>query len=153
MYFLWMFMFKIECLKSLVLIINLFGVPFNSMWMFFKKYLHAYRQKIPSIKLVLALLRVSQMIHFCFLSFVHSFFFFFFPPFLSLHTWHSEVPRLRVESELQLPAYATGTEMPDARSESRICDLHQSLWQCQILKPLSKARGRTRILRDAMLGS
>ena len=36
---------------------------------------------------------------------------------------HMEVPRLGVESELQLPAYATATAMPDL---SYICDLHHS---------------------------
>ena len=29
--------------------------------------------------------------------------------FLGPHSWHMEVPRLRVESELQLPAYTTAT--------------------------------------------
>ena len=33
--------------------------------------------------------------------------------FLGLHPWHMEVPRLGVESELQLPAYAAATAMPD----------------------------------------
>ena len=35
------------------------------------------------------------------------FFFFFF--FLGPHLWHMEVPRVGVESELQLPAYATAS--------------------------------------------
>ena len=30
--------------------------------------------------------------------------FFFFLVFLGLHVWHKEVPRLRVKTELQLPA-------------------------------------------------
>ena len=33
--------------------------------------------------------------------------------FLGLHPWHMEIPRLGVESELQLLAYATATAMPD----------------------------------------
>ena len=37
------------------------------------------------------------------------FFFFFFFCFLGLHPWHMEVPRLGVESEQQLLAYATAT--------------------------------------------
>ena len=41
-----------------------------------------------------------------------------------------EVPRLGVESELQLPAYITATAMQDP---SRISDVHHSLWQSQIL--------------------
>ena len=42
------------------------------------------------------------------------FFFFFFFFFLGLHLWHTEVPRLGVKSELQLPAYVTATAMPDS---------------------------------------
>ena len=38
---------------------------------------------------------------------------FFFFGFLGLHPWHMEVPRLGVESELHLPAYATATATPD----------------------------------------
>ena len=63
--------------------------------------------------------------------------------FLGLHSWHVEVPRLRVESELQLPAYTTVTAMSDL---SHVCDLHYSSQQCQILNPLSKAWDRTRNL-------
>ena len=37
----------------------------------------------------------------------------FFPLFLGPHSQHMEVPRLGVESELQLPAYTTVTAMPD----------------------------------------
>jgi len=33
--------------------------------------------------------------------------------FLRLHLRHRKVPRLGVESELQLPAYTTATVMPD----------------------------------------
>ena len=50
---------------------------------------------------------------------------------------HMEVPRLGVESELQMPAYAAATVMWDP---SHICDLYHNSWQCQILNPLSKAR-------------
>ena len=50
-----------------------------------------------------------------------------------------EVPRLGVESELQLLLLAdiTATAM---RDQSLVCDLHHSSQQRQILKPLSKAR-------------
>ena len=61
-----------------------------------------------------------------------------------------EVSRLGVESELQLPAYTTATATPDP---SHICDLCHSLWQCQILNPLRKARDRTHIHKDTMSGS
>ena len=53
-----------------------------------------------------------------------------------------EIPRLGVESELQLPAYVTATAMQDP---SLVCDLHHSSQQCQILNPLSEIR-RTRNL-------
>ena len=66
--------------------------------------------------------------------------------FLVLHPQHTEVPRLGVESELQLLAYATATAMWDL---STICNLHHSSWQCQILNPLSEARDQTCILMDA----
>ena len=51
-----------------------------------------------------------------------------------------EVPRAGVELELPLPAYATDTATPDP---CHICDLRWSLWQHQILNPLSKARDQT----------
>ena len=54
--------------------------------------------------------------------------------------------RLGVQSELQPVAYATATAMPDP---SRVCNLHHSSRQCQILDPLSKARDRTCILMGA----
>ena len=55
-----------------------------------------------------------------------------------------DVPRLGVGSELQLPAYATATTL----DLSRICYLHCSLQQRQVLNLLHKARDRTHILRD-----
>ena len=51
-----------------------------------------------------------------------------------------EVPRLGVESELQLTAYTTATE---TRDPSLICDAHHSSRQCWILNPLSETRDRT----------
>ena len=53
-----------------------------------------------------------------------------------------EVPRLGVESELLLPAYATATATPDP---SCVCDLYHSSRQCRI-NPLSEARDWTRNL-------
>ena len=47
--------------------------------------------------------------------------------------------------ELQLLAYTTATA---TRDPSRICDLHHSLQQGQILNPLSEARDWTHILLD-----
>ena len=57
---------------------------------------------------------------------------------LGPHLWHVEVPRLGVESELQLLAYTTVITMPGL---SLVCDLHHSSWQRQILNPLSEAQG------------
>ena len=62
--------------------------------------------------------------------------------FLGPHLWHVEVPRLGVESEMQLPAYATATARPDQRC---VCDLHHSLLQCQILNPLSEVRDTSQV--------
>ena len=56
---------------------------------------------------------------------------------LGTHLRHMEVPRLGVESELQLPAYTTATETQDP---NHVCDLHKGLGQCRILNPLNKAR-------------
>ena len=63
--------------------------------------------------------------------------------FLGPHLQHVEVPKLGVESELQLPAYTTATWDP-----SHVCDLYHRSRQHQILNPLSKARDGTRILMD-----
>ena len=68
---------------------------------------------------------------------------FFF--FLGLHLLHMEIPRLGVESELQLLAYTTATATPD---QSHVCDLYHSSQQHQILNPLSEARHQTCILMD-----
>ena len=51
-----------------------------------------------------------------------------------------EAPRLGVESELQLSAYATATA---TRDPSLVCDLHHNSWQRQIFNPLSEARSQT----------
>ena len=56
-----------------------------------------------------------------------------------------EVPSLGVKSELQLPAYATATAMPDP---IYVCDLLHSSQQCQILNLLSETRDRTCVLMD-----
>ena len=58
-----------------------------------------------------------------------------------------EVPRLRdeLELQLQLPAYTTAMATPDL---NHFCNLHHSLWPCQILNPLSEARDQAHILMD-----
>ena len=72
-------------------------------------------------------------------------FFFFFFSFWGLHSQHMKVPRLVVQSELQLLAYTTATTTQDLRN---VCNLHHSLGQCQILNPLSEARVQICILMD-----
>ena len=58
---------------------------------------------------------------------------------------HTQVPRLGVKSELQLPIYATATAVPDL---SCLSDLHYSSVSHRFLNPLSKARDRTPIFMD-----
>ena len=60
-----------------------------------------------------------------------------------------KVPRLGIELELHLPAYAKATAMPDLTC---ICDLYHSLRQPQIRNPLSEARDWSLILTDTVLG-
>ena len=72
--------------------------------------------------------------------------FYFFFVFLRPHLQYTEVPRLGVESELQLPAYATVTAM---RDPSHTCDLCHSSWQRWILNLPSEARDQTGVLMDA----
>ena len=49
--------------------------------------------------------------------------------FLGPHPRHMEIPRLGVELELHLPAYATATAVQDL---SLVCDLHHNSEQYQI---------------------
>ena len=65
---------------------------------------------------------------------------FFFFCLLGLHPQHMEVPRLGVESELQLLTYTTATATWDL---SHVLNLYPSSQQHRILKPLSEARDRT----------
>ena len=92
--------------------------------------------------------RVHVFIYRCwvFLVFVFwGFVFVFVFVFLGPHPWHLEVPRLGIETELQLPAYTKAIATWDP---SHVCDLHHSSQQCQILNPLIEARDRTQILID-----
>ena len=63
--------------------------------------------------------------------------------FLELHPGHMEIPRLGVQSELQLPAYTTATATPDLSHIG-----NHSSWQRSILNSLSEARDRTCTLMD-----
>ena len=71
---------------------------------------------------------------------IHRINLFFFPfcLFLGPHSGHMEVPGLGVESELQLLAYPMG---PTAPNLSRVCKLHHSSLQGQILNPSEQGQG------------
>ena len=55
------------------------------------------------------------------------------------------IPKLEVESELQLPAYITATATWDP---SHVFDLHHSSWQRRTLNPPSEAGDQTGLLMD-----
>ena len=101
----------------------LFPIHFGTLCLLFGEF-SPFTFKIIFDRFVLGILFVSLFLLF----------------FLGLHPWHMEVPRLGVQSELQLPAYtiATATWEP-----SRIRDLYHRSWQCWILNPLSEARDQT----------
>ena len=82
--------------------------------------------------------------HLAFFLFFFFFVFLFFC-FLGLHWRHMEVPRLGVQSELQLLTYTTATARPDL---SHVCDLYHISWQCQTLNSLSKGRDQMWILMN-----
>jgi len=65
--------------------------------------------------------------------------------FLGPHSGHTEVLRLGVESELQLPAYTAATAVPDL---SHVYNLHHSSGKQWILNPLSEVRDQTLILME-----
>ena len=88
----------------------------------------------------------KSSVHIIFYIFFLFFFFFFFCLLGATPAGHTEVPRLGIKLELQLPTYATATAMWDL---SHVFDLHCSSRQHQILNPLSVARDQTCILMDA----
>ena len=61
---------------------------------------------------------------------------FFVAVFLGLHLQHMEIPKLGIELELQLLAYAPAMATWDP---SHIFDLYRSSWQCWMLNPLNEA--------------
>jgi len=95
--------------------------------------------ELPSLGVTFLL--VTVILISCLCLFIYSFFLFWGEGgFLGLHPWHMEIPRLGVESELQLPACATATATWDP---SLIFDPYHSSWQHRILNPLTEARGQT----------
>ena len=107
---------------SIVLTVKL-GMNANFYWIFIHIYWNdhmiCWHNKV-----------CCQVFLVCFLSFV----------FLGLHLRHTEVPRLGINSELQLPAYTTAKA---TRGPSHVCDLHHSSHQLWILNPPSETRDRT----------
>ena len=87
---------------------------------------------------LLNFLNVCESVHCLFVCLFVSFFKFFY--FVRPHLWHMEVPRLRVQLELQLLAYTRATAMQDP---SHVFHLHHRSWQRRILNPLSEARDQT----------
>ena len=66
--------------------------------------------------------------------------------FLGLHSWHMEIPRPGVHSELQQPAHTTATAIQDL---SHVCNLHTpQLTAMPDSQPTEKARDQTRVLVD-----
>ena len=110
-------------------------------WHAFFKSLRECTKKQQDICEVAPFLYFSQFFKYSFCLFVCLFVFCFLGPY----SWHMEVPRLGVESELQLPAYTTATATP---YPSHICNLHHSSQQRRILNPMSEASDRTCILMD-----
>ena len=84
-------------------------------------------------------------LHLSFISFLSFSFFLFFWGRGVGTPQHMEVPRLGVEFELYLMAYATARAMWDP---SQVCIIYHSSQPHLILKPLSKARDQTHVLRD-----
>ena len=87
------------------------------------------------IKYINLIVSLKILIILCVFFVVVCFVLFCFVCFLGLHPSHIQVPRLVVETELQLWAYATAALDP-----SLICDLYHSSQKCRILNPLSEAR-------------
>ena len=68
--------------------------------------------------------------------------------FLWPHLQQMEVPGTRSWIGAAAEAYAMSMATPDPSCFCELC----SLWQCQILNPLSKARDRTHILTETTSG-
>ena len=69
--------------------------------------------------------KVYPKVFISFMTISHTDIYMFIFCFLGLHPSHVEVPRLEVESELQVPAYAIATA---AQDPSHVCDLTATLW-------------------------
>ena len=89
----------------------------------------------------LASLSLCDIQWFCLISLFSCLFVYF----VGAYPYHMEVPRLGVESELQLLAYATATSTWDP---SRVSNLHHSSLRHQIPNPQIKVSDQTHILMD-----
>ena len=99
-------------------------------WIINSSLIASFHPLFPSLSLALRNFNIHCSILFFFCLFI----------FLGSHLQTMEVPRLGVQTELQLPAYARATAVPDL---SHVCDLHHSSQQCQILNPLNETGDRT----------
>ena len=70
--------------------------------------------------------------------------------FKQLYLQHVEVHWLAARIRAAAEAYTTATATLDLRSH--ICDLCHSLWQRQVINPLSESRAQTHILPGRTLG-
>ena len=80
-----------------------------------------------------------ETLHISVINFFYFLFIYLFICFLGPHPWRMEVPRLEVESELQLPAYATATVM---REPSQVCYLQ--LMATPDPRPTERGQGTNR---------
>ena len=81
-------------------------------------------------------MRADQLLFYLFIFF-----------FLGPHLWHMGGSQARGQTGAAAEAHTTATAVQDV---SRICTLHHSLQQCQLLNPLSEARDQTHNLLEAM---
>ena len=54
---------------------------------------------------------------------------------------------------MEVPRLGVAAGLHHSHNTNHVCDLHQSLWQNQILNLLSEARGQTWVLKDTLSGS
>ena len=107
-------------------------LPNNLLFLTLKSYQHPFPSEVNF------LLQLTYDKH----SFIYCLFIclFIYFSFLRPHLQNMEIASLGVKSELQLPDYTTAKTMPDP---SHTGELHHSLWQYPVLKPLSEVRDQT----------
>ena len=97
---------------SMIELISIYSVRYGLKFFFAYIYIHLswhYLLKILYFLCSVAFTPLSKISCWYMCGGPFLFIFYIFFCFLQPHLWHMEVPRLGVESELQLPAYATAT--------------------------------------------